>query len=116
MPGLMSIREEYSTQLPLQGVRFTGSLHMTIQTAVLIETLVELGADVRMGKLQYLLHTRSCSSSNCRLRNTCFRLKGMSLEDYWDCTLHALSHEDGQGPQLIVDDGGGRDITDPQRS
>ncbi len=106
MPGLMSIREEYSTQLPLQGVRITGSLHMTIQTAVLIETLVELGAEVRWASCNIFSTQDHAAAAIAASGIPVFAWKGMSLEDYWECTLHALSHEDGQGPQLIVDDGG----------
>ena len=106
MPGLMSIREEYSTQLPLQGVRITGSLHMTIQTAVLIETLVELGAKVRWASCNIFSTQDHAAAAIAASGIPVFAWKGMSLEEYWDCTFLALSHRDEQGPQLIVDDGG----------
>ena len=106
MPGLMAIREKYSADRPLEGVRITGSLHMTIQTAVLIETLVELGANVRWASCNIFSTQDHAAAAIADSGVPVFAWKGMSLEEYWDCTLHALSHSSGRGPQLIVDDGG----------
>ena len=106
MPGLMSIREKYSSKSPLQGVRITGSLHMTIQTAVLIETLVELGASVRWASCNIFSTQDHAAAAIAESGTPVFAWKGMSLEEYWDCTFLALSHQEGLGPQLIVDDGG----------
>ena len=106
MPGLMAIRSRYAPQRPLKGVRVTGSLHMTIQTAVLIETLVELGADVRWASCNIFSTQDHAASAIAVSGVPVFAWKGMNLEEYWDCTYHALSHDDGRGPQLIVDDGG----------
>ena len=106
MPGLMSIRRKLSSDSPLKGVRVTGSLHMTIQTAVLIETLVELGASVRWASCNIFSTQDHAAAAIAESGIPVFAWKGMSLEEYWDCTLLALSHPDGNGPQLIVDDGG----------
>ena len=106
MPGLMSIREKYSLDKPLDGVRITGSLHMTIQTAVLIETLVELGASVRWASCNIFSTQDHAAAAIAQSGTPVFAWKGMSLEEYWDCTFLALSHKGGLGPQLIVDDGG----------
>ncbi len=106
MPGLMAIREKYASEKPLKGVRITGSLHMTIQTAVLIETLVDLGASVRWASCNIFSTQDHAAAAIARSGVPVFAWKGMSLEEYWDCTLLALSHPDGKGPQLIVDDGG----------
>tara|TARA_B100001123_G_C15322986_1_gene1028550 strand:+ start:1753 stop:3189 length:1437 start_codon:yes stop_codon:yes gene_type:complete len=106
MPGLMSIREKYSSEKPLEGVRITGSLHMTIQTAVLIETLVDLGASVRWASCNIFSTQDHAAAAIADSGIPVFAWKGMSLEEYWDCTLLALSHPGGDGPQLIVDDGG----------
>ena len=106
MPGLMSIREKYSDSRPLEGVRITGSLHMTIQTAVLIETLVELGASVRWASCNIFSTQDHAAAAMAQSGTPVFAWKGMSLEEYWDCTFLALSHPNGMGPQLIVDDGG----------
>ena len=106
MPGLMSIREKYSSEKPLEGVRITGSLHMTIQTAVLIETLTELGASVRWASCN-IFSTQDHAAAAIAVSGTpVFAWKGMSLEEYWDCTLRAIRHPDSKGPELIVDDGG----------
>ncbi len=106
MPGLMSIREKYSATKPLQGVRIMGSLHMTIQTAVLIETLEALGADVRWASCN-IFSTQDHAAAAIAERNIpVFAWKGETLEEYWWCTKQALSFPDGKGPQLIVDDGG----------
>ena len=106
MPGLMAIRSKYSSKRPLQGVRVTGSLHMTIQTAVLIETLVELGAEVRWASCNIFSTQDHAAAAIAKSGVPVFAWKGMSLEEYWDCTFEALNHRDGLGPQLIVDDGG----------
>ena len=106
MPGLMSIRENYSVSRPLQGVRITGSLHMTIQTAVLIETLVDLGASVRWASCNIFSTQDHAAAAIAESGTPVFAWKGMTLEEYWDCTLLALSHPESKGPQLIVDDGG----------
>ncbi len=106
MPGLMSIREKYAKEKPLQGVRVTGSLHMTIQTAVLIETLVELGADVRWASCNIFSTQDHAAAAIAQSGVPVFAWKGESLEEYWWCTLKALSFPGGKGPQLIVDDGG----------
>jgi adenosylhomocysteinase len=106
MPGLMAIREKYASSSPLGGVRITGSLHMTIQTAVLIETLVDLGASVRWASCNIFSTQDHAAAAIAESGTPVFAWKGMSLEEYWDCTYNALSHPDGCGPQLIVDDGG----------
>jgi len=105
MPGLMAIREEYAAKRPLAGARISGSLHMTIQTAVLIETLVELGADVRWCSCNIFSTQDHAAAAIARSGVPVFAWKGETLEDYWRCTLQALSFPDG-GPNLIVDDGG----------
>ena len=106
MPGLMAIREKYAPQKPLAGVRITGSLHMTIQTAVLIETLVDLGASVRWASCNIFSTQDHAAAAIAKSGVSVFAWKGESLEDYWWCTYRALSHPDGKGPQLVVDDGG----------
>ncbi len=106
MPGLMSVREKYAQGKPLAGVRITGSLHMTIQTAVLIETLVDLGADVRWASCNIFSTQDHAAAAIAAAGTPVFAWKGETLEEYWDCTWKALCHEGGQGPQLIVDDGG----------
>ena len=106
MPGLMAIREKYSAERPLEGVRITGSLHMTIQTAVLIETLVDLGASVRWASCNIFSTQDHAAAAIAKTGTPVFAWKGMTLEEYWDCTLLALSHPGGKGPNLIVDDGG----------
>ncbi|WP_368561663.1 adenosylhomocysteinase [Pseudoxanthomonas sp. UTMC 1351] len=110
MPGLMSIRKKYAATKPLKGVRVTGSLHMTIQTAVLIETLVDLGADVRWASCN-IFSTQDHAAAAIAVTGTpVFAWKGETLEEYWDCTLDALNFGNGKlGPQLVVDDGG--DVT-----
>ncbi len=109
MPGLMSIREKYAPGKPLQGVRVTGSLHMTIQTAVLIETLVDLGADVRWASCNIFSTQDHAAAAIAITGVPVFAWKGESLEEYWWCTNQAISFPDGKGPQLVVDDGG--DVT-----
>ena len=106
MPGLMAIREKYAPQKPLAGVRITGSLHMTIQTAVLIETLVDLGASVRWASCNIFSTQDHAAAAIAKRGVSVFAWKGESLEDYWWCTYRAISHPDGKGPQLVVDDGG----------
>ena len=102
----MAIRDKYTLEKPLDGVRITGSLHMTIQTAVLIETLVDLGATVRWASCNIFSTQDHAAAAIAEAGTPVFAWKGMTLEEYGDCTLLALSHQDGQGPQLIVDDGG----------
>jgi adenosylhomocysteinase len=106
MPGLMSIRRKYAKEKPLDGIRVTGSLHMTIQTAVLIETLADLGASVRWASCNIFSTQDHAAAGIAATGVPVFAWKGESLEDYWWCTYQALSHPDGKGPQLIVDDGG----------
>ncbi len=108
MPGLMSIRHKYAAGKPLAGVRITGSLHMTIQTAVLIETLVALGADVRWASCNIFSTQDHAAAAIAAAGVPVFAWKGESLEEYWWCTNQALDHN-GKGPQLVVDDGG--DVT-----
>ena len=113
MPGLMSIRRKHAAEAPLKGVRVTGSLHMTIQTGVLIETLVALGADVRWASCNIFSTQDQAAAAIAATGIPVFAWKGETLEEYWDCTLDALSFPDGNGgflgPQLVVDDGG--DVT-----
>jgi len=109
MPGLMSIRKKYAQGKPLAGVRVTGSLHMTIQTAVLIETLVELGASVRWASCNIFSTQDHAAAAIAEAGVPVFAWKGESLEEYWWCTYQALSHPNGKGPELVVDDGG--DVT-----
>jgi adenosylhomocysteinase len=106
MPGLMAIRNKYAAEKPLKGVRVTGSLHMTIQTAVLIETLVSLGAEVRWASCNIFSTQDHAAAAIAAAGVPVFAWKGETLEDYWDCTYSALTHKGNQGPQLIVDDGG----------
>jgi adenosylhomocysteinase len=106
MPGLMAIRHKYSQSKPLQGVRITGSLHMTIQTAVLIETLVALGANVRWASCNIFSTQDQAAAAIAAAGVPVFAWKGETLNEYWWCTNQALSFPDGKGPQLIVDDGG----------
>jgi adenosylhomocysteinase len=106
MPGLMAIREKYAPEKPLADVRITGSLHMTIQTAVLIETLVDLGASVRWASCNIFSTQDHAAAAMAKAGVSVFAWKGESLEDYWWSTYQALSHPDGKGPQLVVDDGG----------
>jgi adenosylhomocysteinase len=114
MPGLMAIRNKYAAEKPLAGVRVTGSLHMTIQTAVLIETLVSLGAEVRWASCNIFSTQDHAAAAIAAAQVPVFAWKGETLEDYWECTWQALNHKDkdgksGKGPQLVVDDGG--DVT-----
>ena len=109
MPGLMSIRKKYAQDKPLKGVRITGSLHMTIQTAVLIETLTELGADVRWASCNIFSTQDQAAAAIAVTGVPVFAWKGESLEEYWWCTYKAISFDGGKGPQMVVDDGG--DVT-----
>jgi adenosylhomocysteinase len=109
MPGLMSIRRKYAPERPLAGVRITGSLHMTIQTAVLIETLVDLGADVRWASCNIFSTQDHAAAAIAAAGVPVFAWKGESLEEYWWCTNQAMSFPGGKGPELVVDDGG--DVT-----
>src|SRR5580765_4817710 len=109
MPGLMAIRRKYAVSKPLAGVRVTGSLHMTIQTAVLIETLVDLGATVRWASCNIFSTQDHAAAAIAAAGVPVFAWKGESLEEYWWCTNQALSHAGGNGPELVVDDGG--DVT-----
>ncbi len=109
MPGLMSIRNKYAAGKPLAGVRVTGSLHMTIQTAVLIETMVALGAEVRWASCNIFSTQDHAAAAIAAAGVPVFAWKGESLEEYWWCTERALAHKGGLGPQLVIDDGG--DVT-----
>ncbi|MFM2142500.1 MAG: hypothetical protein RLZZ476_1044 [Verrucomicrobiota bacterium] len=109
MPGLMATREKYGPKKPLAGVRITGSLHMTIQTGVLIETLKELGADVRWASCNIFSTQDHAASAIAASGTPVFAWKGETLEEYWWCTWQAIMFPGNKGPQLIVDDGG--DVT-----
>ncbi len=109
MPGLMAIRERYAKDKPLAGVRITGSLHMTIQTAVLIETLAALGATVRWASCNIFSTQDHAAAAIAAAGFPVFAWKGESLEEYWDCTWQAIVNPAGEGPQMVVDDGG--DVT-----
>src|ERR1044071_1373778 len=109
MPGLMSIRKKYAPGKPLKGVRITGSLHMTIETAVLIETLVDLGANVRWASCNIFSTQDQAAAAIAQAGVPVFAWKGESLAEYWWCTNRAISFPEGKGPQLVVDDGG--DVT-----
>ena len=106
MPGLMATREKYGPEKPLDGVKIMGSLHMTIQTAVLIETLVELGADVRWCSCNIFSTQDHAAAAIAAAGVPVFAWKGETLEEYWDCTFKAITWPDGSGPDQIVDDGG----------
>lgn len=106
MPGLMALREKYNNRKPLKGAKITGSLHMTIQTAVLIETLVALGADVRWASCNIFSTQDHAAAAIAAAGIPVFAWKGETLEEYWWCTVEALTFPDGTGPNLIVDDGG----------
>ena len=106
MPGLMAIREKYAPKKPLKGVRVSGSLHMTIQTAVLIETLKALGANVRWASCNIFSTQDHAAAAIAKGGTPVFAWKGETLEEYWECTYKALTWDNGKGPQLIVDDGG----------
>ena len=107
MPGLMAVRKKYGADKPLHGLKVMGSLHMTIQTAVLIETLEELGADVRWASCNIFSTQDHAAAAVAEAGSTAvFAWKGESLQEYWWCTEQALTWPDGSGPDLIVDDGG----------
>ena len=109
MPGLMSIRKKYAASKPLAGVRITGSLHMTIQTAVLIETMVDLGAEVRWASCNIFSTQDHAAAAIAATGVPVFAWKGETLEEYWECTYKAMIHAGGLGPQMVIDDGG--DVT-----
>src|SRR3954453_24028584 len=106
MPGLMSTREEFASRQPLAGARITGSLHMTIQTAVLIETVVALGAEVRWASCNIFSTQDHAAAAIAEAGIPVFAWKGETLEEYWWCTDQALTWPDGEGPNMILDDGG----------
>src|SRR5213078_878998 len=106
MPGLMAVRAKYGPQKPFKGVRVSGSLHMTIETAVLIETLVELGASVRWASCNIFSTQDHAAAAIAKAGISVFAFKGESLEEYWDFTLAALTHPGNKGPEMVVDDGG----------
>src|SRR5665811_195362 len=106
MPGLLAIRKKYSKEKPLKGARITGSLHMTIQTAVLIETLAELGADVRWASCNIFSTQDHAAAAIAATGIPVFAWKGETLEEYWWCTEQALAWPDDEGPNMILDDGG----------
>src|SRR5216117_1966062 len=106
MPGLMAIREEFAAGRPLSGARVTGSLHMTVQTAVLIETLVALGAEVRWASCNIFSTQDHAAAAIAEAGIPVFAWKGETLEEYWWCTEQALTWPDGPGPNMILDDGG----------
>ncbi|MDD4818502.1 MAG: adenosylhomocysteinase [Victivallaceae bacterium] len=106
MPGLMAARRKYAPLQPLKGVRITGSLHMTIQTAVLIETLCDLGADVRWASCNIFSTQDHAAAAIAKRGVPVFAWKGETLEEYWECTYRALTFPDNEGPDQIVDDGG----------
>jgi len=106
MPGLMAVREKYGKTKPLDGMRVTGSLHMTVQTAVLIETLIELGADVRWASCNIFSTQDHAAAAMASAGVPVFAWKGETLDEYWWCTREALTFPGGKGPELIVDDGG----------
>ena len=106
MPGLIAVRERYASQKPLAGARIMGSLHMTIQTAVLIETLVKLGAEVRWASCNIFSTQDHAAAAIAKSGVPVFAWKGETLKEYWECAQKALDFGDGKGPHLIVDDGG----------
>ena len=106
MPGLMSLRKKYSKNKPLKGFKLTGSLHMTIETAILIETLKDLGADVRWASCNIFSAQDEAAAAIAKTGTPVFAWKGETLEEYWDCTFQALTFNGNEGPNLIVDDGG----------
>src|SRR4029079_7887799 len=109
MPGLMAIREKYAPSKPLAGVRVTGSLHMTIQTGVLIETMGALGADGPWARCNIFSTQDHAAAAIAAVGVPVFAWKGETLEEYWWCTDQALRHKGGLGPQIVIDDGG--DVT-----
>ena len=115
MPGLMASREKYGAEQPLKGLKLSGSLHMTIETAILIETLKALGADIRWASCNIFSTQDHAAAAIADSGVPVFAWKGESLEEYWACTLQALTFPDGGGPDLIVDDGGDAAILEPAR-
>src|SRR5216117_813637 len=109
MPGLMAIRREYAERQPLKGARITGSLHMTIQTAVLIETLTALGAEVRWASCNIFSTQDHAAAAIAEAGVPVFAWKGETLEEYWWCLEQTVRWPDGRGPNMILDDGG--DVT-----
>jgi len=106
MPGLMALRKKYGKEKPLKGFRLTGSLHMTIETAILIETLKELGAHVRWASCNIFSTQDEAAAAIAKTGTPVFAWKGETLEEYWQCTFEAISFGKNLGPNLIVDDGG----------
>jgi adenosylhomocysteinase len=106
MPGLMSLRKQYTSKKPLKGFRLTGSLHMTKETAILIETLKDLGAEVRWASCNIFSTQDEAAAAIAATGTPVYAWKGETLEEYWDCTLQALTFENNSGPNLLVDDGG----------
>ena len=106
MPGLLSLREKFESKKPLVGIRISGSLHMTVQTAVLMETLKALGADIRWASCNIFSTQDQAASAMAAAGIPVFAWKGETLEEFWWCTFQALTWPDGKGPNLIVDDGG----------
>ena len=106
MPGLMALRKEFGADKPLKGARIAGCLHMTIQTAVLIETLKDLGADVRWASCNIFSTQDQAAAAIAKTGTPVFAFKGENLQEYWQYTLKAISFPNKKGPQLIVDDGG----------
>merc|ERR1719253_2568629 len=106
MPGLMAFRDEFGKDQPFAGVKIMGSLHMTIQTAVLIETLAHCGADIRWCSCNIFSTQDHAAAAIAAAGSAVFAWKGETIEEYWWCTLQALTWPDGSGPEMIVDDGG----------
>ena len=106
MPGLMETRRKYGPKKPLKGARIMGSLHMTVETAILIETLKTLGAEVRWASCNIFSTNDAAAAAIAKSGTPVFAWKGETVEEYWWCTREALTWPDGQGPDLIVDDGG----------
>ncbi len=113
MPGLMATREEYGPKQPLKGARIAGSLHMTIQTAVLIETLKALGADIRWASCNIYSTQDHAAAAIAAGGTPVFAIKGESLEDYWEYTHRIFEWADGGTPNMILDDGGDATLADP---
>ena len=105
MPGLMQTRAKYGQKKPLKGARIMGSLHMTVETAILIETLKELGADVRWASCNIFSTNDAAAAAIAKTGTPVFAWKGETVEEYWWCTQEAMTWPDGKGPDLIVDDG-----------
>ena len=114
MPGLMAMREEFGAEQPLKGAKIMGSLHMTVQTAVLIETLTALGAEVRWCSCNIFSTQDHAAAAIAEAGIPVFAWKGETLEEYWWCTEQALSWPDGDGPNMILDDGGDATLRRPQ--